>query len=160
MGNDNSYQSSSNTLVKDYIYSTGFHELDSNVKGRYIVVRRTGWPTYKADAPFSLGKLNVFQCQNLLQVDGVTASITSDTSPAPPSSEFVATNLIENLSIRASSTTYCPPINENQDQVPCYKSCFKSDQDDWLDDKTFILGIDLGDSYFAHSVMLTADLGY
>ena len=48
-------------------------------------------------------------------------------------------------------------INAAQDTDCSIKSCYKTLQAEWADPNNFVLGIDLGDSYFAHAVMLITD---
>lgn len=91
----------------DVIVSTGWHKATSEVKGRYISLRRDGLPADTSLVPkfvnnFTVSKIKVFQCPNLLDEDTVSASITADTSPASGST-FVAQNLLDNLQNRVNN---------------------------------------------------------
>ena len=110
VGNDGAYLSGLNTQVTDDIYSTGWHKASSDVLGRYISIRREG-PPHDQSLPgnnaldYTISKLEVFQCPNLLDVDGVYASITLDTVPVSSTEpDFVAKNLLEYLSTRMNNS--------------------------------------------------------
>ena len=84
-------------------------------------------------------------------------SITSDTVP-DNGTGFSATNLINNLGTRVANSIWEPMIDINQNKDSSIKSCFITDQSDWSDPNTFVLGVDLGDSFFVHAILLVSDL--
>ena len=88
---------------------------------------------------------------------GVTASITSDTVP-DDGTGFSATNLIMNLGTRMANSYWDPMIDIDQNTDSSIKSCFITKQIDWSDPNTFVLGVDLRDSYFVHAILLVTDL--
>lgn len=85
IGNDDSYLSTLNTQATDTILATGFHPATSDVQGQYVSIRRNGFPALSTadhhSENYAVTKLRLFQSQNLLQVAGIVASITSDTVP-------------------------------------------------------------------------------
>ena len=91
---------------------------------------------------------------NLLQ-ELSTVTVTSDTSPSESGAE--ASNLITNLGNRSPIDDF--PIEGVDGALANYKSCFKviETQISSLSD-LFIFGVDLGDVYFQHSILIVQAL--
>ena len=85
-----------------------------------------------------------------------SVSITSDS--APNNVDWPATNLIQNPGTRVSNSVNNPRINFNGDTDTGIKSCYQTNQANWPDTNTFILGIDLAASYFIHAILLVEDV--
>ena len=88
---------------------------------------------------------------NLLQ-ELTSVDITSDTSPSANTST-PATNLITNLNNRASNDYV--PINAVNGGLSDYYSCYKvSETEISSTGHIFKFGIDLGDTYFQHAILI------
>ena len=71
---------------------------------------------------------------------------------------FISRNLITNLGTRMSNTIFSPAVDFNLNVDNSIESCFRTDQSYWPDPNTFILGVDLEESYFTHTILLVTDL--
>ena len=89
---------------------------------------------------------------NLLQ-ELSTVTITSDTSPSADENYYPATNLITNLSNRASNGRY--PINDVDSGLASYRSCFQVTETEISSvGHIFRFGVDLGNIYFQHANLI------
>ena len=66
--------------AKSGMYDTGFYELDTLTRGRYLVIRRNGLSLYEAN--FNLNHLLAYETPNILQKYEGIVVITDDTSPS------------------------------------------------------------------------------
>lgn len=145
------------TQITAPFYSTGFHQTNSDAKGQFLKLRRDGQSMSRyINKWYSMGKFLAYQTSNLLEVLSGTVSITPDTVP-DNGGGLVATNLLNNLGSRRCSTFHKPMIDINGNKDNSIESCFRTDQTSWSDPNTFILGVDLGDSFFVHTVLLVED---
>ena len=104
VGDNSGYLANTHKATED-IYATGWHKATSDVPGRYISLRREGLPydeNISFRGYFDVAKFEVYQCPNLLDVAGVSASITSDTVPMY-SNDWTAQNLLDNQSTRVNN---------------------------------------------------------
>ena len=100
--------------------------------------------------------MRLYEIPNILQI--VEATITGDTSQSIATYEAV--NLIKNLDSRSSGNYLHPIINSIGTQgtnEPCFKT--SEVQLDSLD-TILVLGIDLGESFFQHSILVIEDQRY
>ena len=97
--------------------------------------------------------MKAYETPNLLSESGV--AITPDTSQSY--NGYDAVNLIQNLSIRSGTYSW-KPYDETGVQVT-YDSCFITTQDQLAaNNHQLVLGIDLGQSYFMHAILIVQDM--
>ena len=100
---------------------------------------------------FYLNEIRVYQVPNLLQ-ELTSVGITSDTSPSSYANRS-ATNLITNLNNRSSNDWV--PIFAIDKGLGSYRSCYiVSESEISSAGHIFKLGIDLGDIYFQHAILI------
>ena len=143
------------TAITSPFYTTGFQLTTSNAEGRFLKIRRTAHSDYVTWG-YPMGKVMVYQSQDLLVVLGDSVSITPDTvaSLAP----WSATNLIINAGTRRASSDWDPMIDILQTFDSSIISCYFTEQESWPDNNTFVMGVDLGGSFFIHAILLVTDL--
>lgn len=71
---------------------------------------------------------------------------------------FPAMNLINNPGTRTVNTIHHPRIDISFQRDLTIESCFRTVQTDWSDPNTFVMGLDLADSYFIHAIVIVDDL--
>ena len=57
-----------------------------------------------------------------------------------------------------SNTVHEVVINAAQNTDPSIKTCYKTLQSEWPEPNTFVLGVDLGETHFAHAILVVSDL--
>ena len=88
---------------------------------------------------------------------GVIVTFTRDTVP-DDGTGFPAINLIKNLGTRVANSIHDPMIDIDLNTDPSIKSCFRTEQTMWSDPNTFVMGVDLADTFFIHTILLVSDL--
>ena len=120
--------------------------------GKYFSFRRDGGSAANGHK-INLASIKLYEIPNILQI--AAATITGDTSQSIATYEAV--NLIKNLDSRSSGNYLHPIINSIGTQgtnEPCFKT--SEVQLDSLD-TILVLGIDLGESFFQHSILVIED---
>ena len=154
IGDDATHFSTSLTKCSQDMPDTGFFLMQPQTKGKYVVLRRTGYNIHGSGGNHKLNfyELRVYQTPNILQKLEATSQVTIS-APAPTESKYAADNLIKNLASR-EQTRYAQPAIDFDLNKGNYYSCFITSNSQLAAEGNILrITIDLGQSYFQHAIL-------
>ena len=164
IGDDATHFSTSLTKCSQDIPDSGFFLMQPQTKGKYVVLRRTGYNTfyYKHIAlhnhKINFFELRVYQTPNILQKLEETSQVTIS-APAPTQSKYAADNLIKNLASREQQRYNQPAIDFNLNPGDYYSCYITSNAQLAAEGNILRITVDLGQSYFQHAILAVQGVG-
>ena len=138
----------------------GFHPVTTDQSGRYLAVRRDGYPAQDAgqnvnNQLYTFNAVKVYQVPNLLE-EG--AQIYFQTPPEDAT--WSAQNLIENFQNRVTYNDAGYPLIDAAQNRATFNSCYVTNKANLAStDNKFILGVDNLETKFQHAILLVQKLG-
>ena len=134
--------------------------MQPQTKGKYVVLRRTGYNRWGAGGNHKLNffEMRVYQTPNIIQKLEEKLQVTIS-APSPSQSKYAADNLIKNLASRDQFRNRKPAIDFNLNTGDYYSCYITSNAQLAAEGNILRITVDLGQSYFQHAILAVQGLG-